>query len=293
MQQLQRTFKLIFSLLILLTGTSFAQYHLDSTSTWVYHRNFWDGPNGTYIHHSTVTLDGDTTIQGITYFKEYSVGVDSHLVISGPPVVTNYSRTLRGFIRDDVGHFYRYINGVDSMVFDFTKQVGDSLFLDNCADSISEISTAYLGSTPLKEFKFYSYGIHQYIEGIGSTIKSSIPSCLWTGHPPISLVCYEKQGERYGSATNCNVYTSVSTIENKDIDIRIYPNPVDDRLTIDFRETVFDGHLNLYSLEGKLIQSKVINDSEMTLNLESYSKGMYILKIRTPEGILTKKIMKH
>ena len=78
----------------------------------------------------------------------------------------------------------------------------------------------------------------------------------------------------------------------KDFDlssIDIYPNPVQDFLTIKLNEVADYSIINLKS--QNLIKGKLINESN-TINVSNISNGLYVLKVKTKEGIITKKFIK-
>lgn len=69
--------------------------------------------------------------------------------------------------------------------------------------------------------------------------------------------------------------------------IKVYPNPVGDRLTIDFTGNPgFSGStVEIYSNTGEIMHVKRIMENTI-INLENYEKGMYILKIKHPSGMV-------
>lgn len=50
--------------------------------------------------------------------------------------------------------------------------------------------------------------------------------------------------------------------------------------------------IDIFSCHGKLIESSKINNSHKTINISDLSAGVYILKIRTEEGLGMKKFIK-
>jgi hypothetical protein len=75
--------------------------------------------------------------------------------------------------------------------------------------------------------------------------------------------------------------------------IKVYPNPVGDRLTIDFSgDPGFRGSiLEIYNNTGEKMEDQRIIENTI-INLENYNQGVYILKIKHPLGkIFTEKIM--
>ncbi|MFK7749568.1 MAG: T9SS type A sorting domain-containing protein [Kordia sp.] len=75
-------------------------------------------------------------------------------------------------------------------------------------------------------------------------------------------------------------------------DIKVFPNPVVDQLFINF-PTKTKGKLTLTSIDGRKLLTQDINTEQMQLDVSTIkSKGIYFLKIETPQGTLTKKIVK-
>ncbi|WP_430412639.1 T9SS type A sorting domain-containing protein [Kordia sp.] len=91
-----------------------------------------------------------------------------------------------------------------------------------------------------------------------------------------------------------NLFTLIPlSVEEKFLqDIQVFPNPVVDQLFINFPHTT-KGTLSLTSIDGKQLLSQDIKTDQMQLDMSSItSKGIYFLKIETPKGTLTKKIVK-
>ena len=88
-------------------------------------------------------------------------------------------------------------------------------------------------------------------------------------------------------------YYLLLSVEDKFLqDIKVFPNPVVDQLFIDFPTTT-KGTLSITSIDGKQLLSQEFTTSQMQLDMSSIkSKGIYFLKIETPSGTLTKKIVK-
>lgn len=78
---------------------------------------------------------------------------------------------------------------------------------------------------------------------------------------------------------------NVDTFINETIEI--YPNPVKNYLNINVKNINFK-NLDVYTLLGK----KVLKSNQTQVDLSSLSKGIYLLKINTEKGILSKKIVK-
>ena len=84
--------------------------------------------------------------------------------------------------------------------------------------------------------------------------------------------------------------TGIKTGEENEI--RIYPNPVSDRLFIMVDNYDYSGlSVQLIDLTGKIIVDKNFHNSNFSLNLENTSSGLYLLKIVYKEHIIFRKIL--
>lgn len=77
-----------------------------------------------------------------------------------------------------------------------------------------------------------------------------------------------------------------STIE-KINEIKIYPNPANDVINIDFGITNLSNprstNISIYNMLGIQVDSFNINESKTTLDVKKYAKGVYIIKITNDE----------
>ena len=81
---------------------------------------------------------------------------------------------------------------------------------------------------------------------------------------------------------------------NKENFVKMYPNPATNQITISFKEkqsTPFS--IEITDFVGKKIISKSFeNQNDTTLPIESFSKGIYFVKISTKKGESIQKIIK-
>jgi len=60
-------------------------------------------------------------------------------------------------------------------------------------------------------------------------------------------------------------------------EVKIFPNPVGDRLFVEFNGTI--NQIDVHSVEGKLI--KTINTMNDAIDVSTLAKGLYILRLKT------------
>jgi hypothetical protein len=88
-----------------------------------------------------------------------------------------------------------------------------------------------------------------------------------------------------------SVSKSLSEVNNTDV--KIYPNPVSDNLTISVPDAQNQMSFSIYNLNGIELYSSVITDNITNINFTGFNNGVYIIKIFTPEnGIITGKLIK-
>ena len=65
----------------------------------------------------------------------------------------------------------------------------------------------------------------------------------------------------------------------------VYPNPVENQLNI-----VAKGlqRITIYNAMGQLVETKTANGNQLVLQVDGYTKGLYLLQIVTNGGMTTK-----
>jgi hypothetical protein len=84
------------------------------------------------------------------------------------------------------------------------------------------------------------------------------------------------------------VYNSTGLQKAEVSDLKLYPNPVINSLTISSGAVV--NKVEIYSLTGVLV--KLVEGNVKSIDMSNLSKGSYLIKVITGQGILTGKMMK-
>jgi hypothetical protein len=74
--------------------------------------------------------------------------------------------------------------------------------------------------------------------------------------------------------------------------ISIYPNPVKDIVNITIKNNSTIQTIELYDIQGRLLQTQLVNNISSELNLSSRANGMYFIKINTDKGSKVEKLVK-
>lgn len=73
--------------------------------------------------------------------------------------------------------------------------------------------------------------------------------------------------------------------------VSIYPNPTDGNVTLDL-SGLSAKMIELFSMNGQLLNTVVPTDETMTLSLSQYAAGIYFVRIHSDKGVTTQKIVK-
>jgi hypothetical protein len=72
--------------------------------------------------------------------------------------------------------------------------------------------------------------------------------------------------------------------------IEVYPNPTQNQVTVKNKDAK---KLQLFDVQGKLLQSVTVNNSNQTINLSSYATGTYYIQITlSNDKIVSERVIK-
>lgn len=133
----------------------------------------------------------------------------------------------------------------------------------------------------------------KYFELRGTVISKNTPgrhSYSSTDETNFSGTAYYrlKMIDRDGSYT----YSTIKAVENSN-DIKIYPNPASDELTVQYNLIHTSGKLEIYNAVGKKMYQTDLraNSTSIKVNVRSLPAGNYIVKMDINNQIVTRKII--
>jgi len=244
---------------------------VDTNSVWsIYMEYVVDQPvpETYYIH-----LKGDTLIDLKHYTK----------IWTNNDLYPTDNMEFHGFIREENKKtYYRY--NTEKLIYDFSLPIGDSINFNGYWFTNFMIDSVEVNGNKYKEMKLTN--IHDtisLIEKIGN-IEEGLRYTIGF----YDLGCYERL-LCYFNNDNC-LYTNpefnycslglnnqIKTEEDEKT--IIYPNPVKDFLNINSKEVI--SNIEVLDIEGRLlITEENINNLNYTTNLNTLTKGIYILKIK-------------
>jgi hypothetical protein len=77
--------------------------------------------------------------------------------------------------------------------------------------------------------------------------------------------------------------------EDYAMNLKLYPNPVNDLLHLECDNIQ---QYDIYSLDGKLVKSAQTLENESVINVGDLSSGIYMIKITSEKGVVTRRIVK-
>jgi hypothetical protein len=91
-----------------------------------------------------------------------------------------------------------------------------------------------------------------------------------------------------------NADTVFQTLSNPDFptdaSITVYPNPTKDNITISSQFTI--NSIQLYDVQGRLLQTQMININKAVFDISTQNAGVYFVKITTDKGSKVEKIVR-
>ena len=82
--------------------------------------------------------------------------------------------------------------------------------------------------------------------------------------------------------------TDMNVNELADVSFNVYPNPAKDKVVIEAQTNI--QQVTLMGIKGEMMEDRKTNSNKVELNLEGYSKGIYVVRIVTEDGVATQKI---
>ncbi|MBI9033899.1 MAG: T9SS type A sorting domain-containing protein [Bacteroidales bacterium] len=150
-------------------------------------------------------------------------------------------------------------------------------------------------SNTLNSIDFSDDGVGYIVGDNGSILKSLDMGETWTQNDFANandLIYVRVFGNSlaYINDADGTLYSNrnnLSVIENGCDDILVYPNPVSDVLNISIPTTITQYKIDLFDLQGK----KLLSSNEDKFSVAHLLNGIYILEVKSKQGVYRKKII--
>ncbi len=289
---------IIFLPFLFCTLSVFAQSLIGENKQWYIGEVFITQPPVTFI----LKMEGDTLIDNKLYKKIYTTRDTANQEWTLLNELIREDSTKKVWIRN-----YSMDEPEEILLYDFNLVVGDSFAINldsdfTCKIPVINVDSIVLSNGALRKritFSFQYFGDTfeeiYWIEGIGSQfglITHLYGYCGWVDYGRW-LRCYFEDGQRqFGQVPDGECFYEFIT-NTDDLDTQssfsIYPNPATDKLRVISSDNRLITECLLTDFQGRIIIDKLVNKSNLTLDLLNVMPGIYLIKIIDEGGRLTTK----
>ena len=124
-----------------------------------------------------------------------------------------------------------------------------------------------------------------YFTGAGNTFTYTFNQVGSTEY-----VCDPHAGNMYGTVTVTSSTAGIS--ENKLLSFEMYPNPVSDKLNIQLPSGSEKAEVSIFDYTGRLVSSKTISSNDTSIDVQSISNGIYIIRVASNTKIGVQRFIK-
>ena len=146
-------------------------------------------------------------------------------------------------------------------------------------------------------FFFFAIALfaQEVVSTAGETQKISGIEISWSlGEPVIETVSNGSAVLTQGFHQSKLSVTAIDELLFPDSDLKVYPNPTSELVTIHFSAPKKNLVYSLSDLTGRMLESKTLSTTETNINLKKYASGTYLLKIndKNAQSLQSFKIIK-
>mgnify|MGYP003630982979 FL=1 len=134
------------------------------------------------------------------------------------------------------------------------------------------------------------------IDGEALQDRSGISVSLSADGSIVAIGAYLNDGNGSNSG-QVRLFSNTNALNVKTVNLQdkftVYPNPTTTQIHIDLKEINNHYKVQLYNMEGKLLYSQDhTNTNHITINMATFSKGIYVLKLQLDNTQKTLKVIK-
>jgi len=116
----------------------------------------------------------------------------------------------------------------------------------------------------------------------GGTATAAGVEVSWTiGEPITETVTDGTTTLTQGFQQSKLTVTAINDIQISGVEIKVYPNPTSDYVTVHFSKAMEKPIYLLFDLSGRLIEQKNIETTDAKIDMTGYAGGSYILKLNS------------
>lgn len=242
---------------------------------------------------------GDTVFNGITYhtmYAYYSMSIYGCPPCCAPFLLDTIPSFTEIYIREDINtqKVYRYYTGFnneESLLYDFSIGVGDTIPIDGLMMVVDSIYTMTTPDGINRRVYQSDWGYPQpvMIEGLGGNCGPFYQPFIWFENYA-KIMCI-KNNDMYIYGDDCNDITTVSIPTLNAGEIKCYPNPTSGSVSIELPEENQSYYITVTNTLGKVLQ-QLSSSSTVRLDLSAYKPGIYLIKVTGGKESIDLRVMK-
>lgn len=253
----------------------------------------WNSISYDWLSGSSTTiirkLGQDTLVNNLTY-NQVLVTYDD----DPSAAWENYGALIR---QDSFGKVFFRENGYETLIYDFSLEIGDTFhFGFECDLIVEDIQMVGLNNGEERkkiilqdQFGAGSDGGY-WIDGIGSNFGLRSDLYCWVDYSEELLCYYSNDEQQY--PRNPETCFIVGLGELSQTEYRIYPNPPRDLLFIESNNYTFRS-FDIYDLSGQLIKKGIIDQTNTQVDIAEFENGFYFIQLEGKDGgFVSKKFIK-
>ncbi len=139
--------------------------------------------------------------------------------------------------------------------------------------------------TFLMVFVFTFLQAQEVVSTAGETNTAGNLEVSWTvGEPVISTFSTDNSVLTQGFHQTKLIITAISDIVDSNIKIKVYPNPTEEFVVVQFNEIIQNSSFLLLNMNGSELESGMMDAVQKQINLSGYASGTYLLHILKNNG---------
>jgi hypothetical protein len=198
-----------------------------------------------------------------------------------------YDNVLHSFLREENNKWYTFYENEDTLLFDFTLDVNDTVysaytFLMGDPIIVIAIDSILVDGDYKRRLQINAQGAEYIIEGIGAT--SGLFENMFFFEWYSQLVCYAKNGVSvWGETTEeCDLAVYINENQGNADPISVFPNPAKGFTMLSIPPGLENITFKLIDLVGRIVYQGSFESSSINkIQLNSYHSGIYLAIIET------------
>jgi PKD repeat protein len=259
-------------------------------------------------NNQIITSKPITVAQGKnTIILDFNIPAGNNLKLTGKNLFrnnqgVNYPYTVAGYLSikkssastNPLKYYYYFYNWQIKKTPCKSERTEVFAFVNNAAP---KADFSYANNDPYVSFTDLTQNqgtpLWKFGDGGGSSLSN--PNHLYLQNGNYQVTLFVDNGCGTDSVTKPLTIGLATNLNNgsKENQVRVYPNPATGKLNINFGKNVANGYIYLIDITGRIVYYENVKDNtgKLTINLNSFNSGIYMIKIIGDKTIFSTKII--